>query len=332
MESLHNQDQVRLKDVRPGDTVIIRKAGDVIPEVVGPVLSLRPAGSEEWQFPTDCPECNSPLERREGESDTYCTNAECPKQLEQKMAYFVSRTAMDVDHLGERTIRLFMDKGWLHNIADIYDLDFEKIGQLEGWGEASVSNLQTAIEQSKERPLSSLLTGLGIRHLGATGSTLLATAFGHFDALMAATSEEIAEVDGVGTTIAESVTDFFSQEENREIIERLRKAGLNFAGPPPSTQEQNLKGLSIVVSGTLEGFSRDRAAEAIKERGGKSPGSVSKRTQALVLGENPGAAKLKKAQELGIPILDEAGFVELLKTGLLPGAPESTDDATESAL
>jgi len=318
LASLHNEDQVRLKDVRPGDTVIARKAGDVIPEVVGPVLSLRPEGLPPWDFPKNCPECGSQLVRNEGESDTFCVSAECPKQVEQRMAHFVSRGAMDVEHLGERTIQLFMEKGWLKNIADIYHLDYDAVAQLEGWGETSVSNLRQAVEASKERPLSNLLIGLGIRHLGTTGSRLIASHFGHMDKVMDATTEEIAEIDGVGPVIAESVADFMSQADNRKIIEELREAGLNFEGPPPSTQEQTLKGMSVVVSGTLEGFSREGATEAVKERGGKSPGSVSKKTACLVLGESPGAAKLKRAEELGIPILNEEQFVKLLETGELP--------------
>ena len=315
LATLHNEDQVRLKDVRPGDTVFVRKAGDVIPEVVGPVISLRPEGLPEWTFPETCPECSSKLVRNEGESDTFCVSAECPKQTEQRMAHFVSRGAMDIEHMGERTVQQFMNMGWLSNIADIYRLDYDKIQKLEGWGETSVANLKQAIEGSKERPLANLLIGLGIRHLGSTGSRLLATHFGHMDRVMEATLEEIAEVDGVGPIIAESVVDFMSQQTNRELIEALRESGLNFEGPPPPTEEQTLKGLSIVVSGTLEGFSREGAAEAIKARGGKSPGSVSKKTHCLVLGESPGAAKLKKAQDLDIPILDEEQFVKLLETG-----------------
>jgi DNA ligase (NAD+) len=189
---------------------------------------------------------------------------------------------------------------------------------LEGFGTTSIENLQTAIEASKTRPLDRLLVGLGIRHLGNTGSKLIAQAFGHMDRLMEASSEEIAEVDGIGTVIAESVWAFMQEEENRELLQRLREAGLNFTGPPPPTEEQTLKGMSVVVTGTLEGFSREGATEAIKARGGKAPGSVSGKTSCLVLGESPGAAKLKKAEQLGLPILNEAQFEELLRTGEIP--------------
>jgi DNA ligase (NAD+) len=317
LATLHNQDQVALKDVRPGDTVIVRKAGDVIPEVVGPVLSLRPEGLAAWQFPSSCPECGAPLQRQEGESDTFCTSVKCPKQLEQRIAHFASRGAMDIENLGERTVQLFMQHGLLTNIADIYYLDFARVAELEGFGKTSVTNLQRAIAASKERPLANLLIGLGIRHLGSTGSRVLAAAFGSMDRLLEASQGEVAAVEGIGGVIAESVFDFLAQPANRELIARLRAAGVNFTGPPASALPQTLAGMSIVVTGTLEGFSRDGAEEAIKARGGKSPGSVSKKTTAVVLGDAPGAAKLAKASQLGIPILDESGFVRLLENGEL---------------
>jgi DNA ligase (NAD+) len=326
LATLHNQDQVALKDVRPGDTVIVRKAGDVIPEVVGPVLSLRPDGLPEWRFPSCCPECQSPLRRQEGESDTFCVNTECPKQLEQRIAHFASRGAMDIETLGERSVALFMQRGILKDIGDIYELDFERVGSLEGFGQTSASNLRRAVEVSKDRPLANLLIGLGIRHLGSTGSRVLAAAFGHLDRLLEASQDEIAAVEGVGSVIAESVVDFFGQPANRQLIERLRAAGLNFTGPQSSGLEQTLAGMSIVVTGTLQGFSREGAEEAIKERGGKSPGSVSKKTTAVVLGEAPGAAKLSKARQLGVPILDEASFRKLLETGTLPASPPPAED------
>lgn len=318
LATLHNEDQVALKDVRPGDTVIVRKAGDVIPEVVGPVLSLRPEGLPAWVFPPSCPECGAALQRQEGESDTFCVNADCPKQLEQRIAHFASRGAMDIENLGERTVQLFMQHDLLSDIADIYELNWEKVSQLEGFGKTSVANLQRAISASKDRPLANLLIGLGIRHLGTTGSRVLAAAFGHLDRLLEATREEIAAVEGIGGVIAESVFEFLAQPSNRQLLDRLRLAGLNFQGPEASTLAQTLTGMSVVVTGTLEGFSREGAEEAIKARGGKSPGSVSKKTNALVLGEAPGAAKISKARELGIPVLDEAGFVHLLETGALP--------------
>jgi DNA ligase (NAD+) len=326
LATLHNQDQVALKDVRPGDTVIVHKAGDVIPEVVGPVLSLRPEGLPEWVFPTACPECGAPLVRNEGESDTFCTSTECPKQQEQRIVHFASRGAMDIGNLGEQTVKLFLELGLIHNLGDIYHLNWERIRQIEGFGEVSVQNLRNSIEESKQRPLNHLLVGLGIRHLGTTGSRVLARAFGHLDKLMAASAEEIAATEGVGGVIAESVAQFLSEEPNRAVLERLREAGVNFAGPPASTLEQTLAGKAVVVTGTLESFSREGAEEAVKARGGKTPGSVSKKTTAVVLGDAPGAAKITRARDLGIPILDESAFQALLETGELPTptpAPEA---------
>jgi DNA ligase (NAD+) len=318
LATLHNEDQVRLKDVRPGDTVIVRKAGDVIPEVVGPVLSLRPEGLPQWEFPTECPVCREPLVRLEGESDTFCTNVECPAQLLGRITHFAGRWAMDIEGLGERTVSLFIKEGLLRDVADVYDLDWDRVRQFEGFGDISVANLQDAIEASKERPLPNLLIGLSIRHLGGTGSYVLARAMGNLDRIMSASTEELAAVEGIGPTIAASVCEFFANDRNRAVVEKLRAAGVNFQGPPAPEEPQTLAGKSIVVTGTLEGFSRDAAEEAITRRGGKAPGSVSKKTTAVVAGESPGAAKLAKAEELGVPVLDEAAFVRLLETGELP--------------
>jgi DNA ligase (NAD+) len=321
MATLHNQDQVKAKDVRPGDTVIVRKAGDVIPEVVKSVLAERPKGLRAWKFPTKCPECDGPLVRLEGESDTFCTNVECPGQRWARICHFASRGAMDIEGLGERTVGQFLERNLIHDPGDIYSLDWDGVRALEGFGEISITNLQKAIESSKQRPLSNLLVGLGIRHAGGTVSRVLAQAFGHLDALMSASEEEIAAVEGIGQIIAKSVHEFFANEGNVEVIEKLRAAGLNFTGPERSTLPQTLAGLSIVVTGSLEGFSRDTIEETIKAHGGKAPGSVSKKTTAVVVGDAPGAAKLTKAQELGVPILDEDAFVALLETGSPPKSP-----------
>jgi DNA ligase (NAD+) len=318
MATLHNEDQVRAKDVRPGDTVIVRKAGDVIPEVVKPVLAERPDGLAAWTFPTVCPVCGGPLVRLEGESDTFCTNVDCPGQRWARICHFTSRGAMDIEGLGERTVSLFLEHNLIHDPADVYTLDWDRVRELEGFGEISITNLQNAIEASKQRPLANLIVGLGIRHAGGTVSRVLAQAFGHLDALMAASEEDIAAVEGIGTIIARSVHEFFEHERNRQVIDKLRAAGCNFVGPEKPDTPQTMVGLSVVVTGSLEGFTREEAEEAIKGRGGKSPGSVSKKTTAVVVGDAPGAAKVTKAEEFGVPILDEAAFVHLLETGALP--------------
>ncbi len=318
LATLHNEDQVRIKDVRPGDTVVVRRAGDVIPEVRGPVLPLRPPDLPTWAFPSMCPVCSEPLVRLEGESDTFCVNVDCPGQRVQRISHFASRGAMDIEHLGERTVSQFCEAGLLNDVADIYILDFDKVAAFEGWGDTSIANLRAAIEASKSRPLSNLLVGLSIRHLGSTGSRVLARSMGHLDRILTASAEEMAAVEGVGPVIAASVHEFFALERNRLVVERLRAASLNFVGPASESLPPVLAGQSVVVTGTLDGWSREAAEEAIKARGGKSPGSVSKKTTAVVVGREPGAAKLSKATELGVPVLDEAGFATLLETGQLP--------------
>jgi DNA ligase (NAD+) len=317
--TLHNEDQVRAKDVRPGDTVIVRRAGDVIPEVVGPVVAERPPHAEPWTFPTTCP-CPraSTLVRPEGESDTRCVDLQCPFQLQGSIEHFASRSAMDIEGFGEQRVRLFLDLGLVRDIGDVFTVDWDQVRALEGFGETSVTNLSAAVDAARQRPLANLLVGLNIRHLGPSGAQALAAAFGHLDRIMAASVEEMAAAEGVGPVIARAVHEWFADEGHRAVIEKLRAAGVNFTGPDRPDVEPTLAGMSVVVTGTLEGWSREAAEEAIKARGGKSPGSVSKKTTAVVVGEGPGASKLTKADELGVPVLDEAAFDHLLDTGELP--------------
>lgn len=319
MATLHNEDQVRLKDVRPGDTVVVRKAGDVIPEVVAPVLTLRPPGSEPWSFPRTCPcPLQSPLVRPEGEADTRCVEPACPFQRDQRLIYFASRAAMDIEGLGERTVVQLTRSGLVSDPADIYALRAEQLSQLEGFAAVSADKLLAAIEGSKGQPLPRLLTSLGVRGLGPAASEALSLAFGTLDAIVSASEADLATTTGVGPTIAASIVRWFSQPANREFVEKLRRAGVAFGNVEVSRQAQVLAGKAVVVTGTLAGFSRDDAAAAIKARGGKSPASVSAKTFAVVVGAEPGASKLAKATELGIPVLDEAGFAHLLDTGELP--------------
>jgi DNA ligase (NAD+) len=337
LATLHNEDQVRLKDVRPGDTVVVRKAGDVIPEVVGPVLSARKKSSRPWHFPKQCPSCGEALIRLPGESDTFCTNIECPAQRVQRIVHFASRGAMDIEGLGEKRVVQFVEAGLVSDPGDIYALERESLVAIERMGALSVENLLRAIEDSKSRPLSRVLVGLGIRHLGPTGSRALARAYGTLDAISRVPVEELAAVEGIGPVIAESVVDFLTSAGNRTVLDKLRTAGLRLEEPggaargpaPPGAGATGddgagdetlvLAGKSIVVTGTLESHTREGAEEAIIGRGGKSPGSVSAKTWAVVVGAEPGAAKLRKADELGIPIVDGARFEELLATGEIPG-------------
>jgi DNA ligase (NAD+) len=319
MATLHNQDQVRLKDVRPGDTVVVRKAGDVIPEVVGPVVALRPAGSMPWEFPTIC-SCPlaSPFVRPEGEADTRCVEPSCPFQRDQRVIYFASRGAMDIEGLGEQTVFQLSDQGLLADPADIYSLDRERLLGLDKWATTKADNLLAAIDGSKQRPLPRLLTALGIKGLGPSASEALAATFGSLDAVLQATPAQLAATDGVGPTIAASIGRWMGIEANRSMIGKLRAAGVAFDIVERSGLTPTLAGRAVVVTGSLEGFSREEAEAAIKARGGKSPGSVSAKTFAVVIGAEPGASKLTKAQDLGIPVLDEAGFLLLLDTGELP--------------
>ncbi len=319
--TLHNEDQVRAKDVRPGDRVLVRRAGDVIPEVLGAVVAERPPGTEPWVFPTTCPcPVGSTLVRPEGEAEHRCIHPECPVQRHGAIEHFASRGALDIDALGSKRIAQLIEAGMVASVADLYDLDWEAVAGLERMGELSAANLRASIEASRSRPLPRLLVGLNIRHLGPAGAEALAAAFGTLDRILGSSVEALAAADGVGTIIAESVHTWFSDPANRELVERLRAAGLNLEADEGDEQPKVLAGLTIVVTGTLEGFSRDEAEAAIKTRGAKSPGSVSKKTTAVVVGEGPGASKVAKAEELGVPVLDEAAFVALLDTGELPEA------------
>jgi DNA ligase (NAD+) len=328
LATLHNEDQVRAKDVRPGDTVVVRKAGDVIPEVVGPVLAVGAGGRKRrrraWKFPTVCPSCGAPLVRLPGESDTFCTNLDCPGQRVQRIAHFASRSAMDIEGLGEQRVQLFADLGLLNDVADLYTFTAGTLDGLEGFGPLSIANLLGAIDDSRSQPLHRVLIGLGIRHLGQVGSIALARSQGDIDAIMSADEESLAIVDGVGPVIAASVVRWFASPVNRSVVERLQSAGVNLTEPSRAVSTadaqspQTLAGKSVVVTGTLEGWTREGAEEAILARGGKSPGSVSKKTFALVVGESPGASKVTKAEQVGVPVVEGTLFGRLLESGELP--------------
>ncbi|MDA8264910.1 MAG: NAD-dependent DNA ligase LigA [Actinomycetota bacterium] len=321
LASLHNEDQVASKDLRPGDTVVVRKAGDVIPEVVGPILSARPEGLPTWRFPSRCPACGSALVRLQGESDTYCLNSECTAQRVQRAAHFASRAAMDIEGLGEQRVTQLLDSGLIRDAADYYALRAEQLEALDGFGAVSARNMVAAIESSRRRPLVNLLVALGIRHVGSTVASSLAARFFDLDEVMEVGEDALGAVEGVGPVIASSIARFFSLPENRAFVERLRSAGVSFgarSGPEVPRVPQVLAGRSVVVTGTLSRWSRDEAEKAVVARGGRAPGSVSARTTAVVAGAGPGAAKITRAVELGLPILDEEAFERLLDTGELP--------------
>jgi DNA ligase (NAD+) len=312
--TLHNEDEVARKDVRPGDTVTVRRAGDVIPEVVGPVLTKRPKGSKPWKMPKKCPSCGSPLVRAEGESATRCLNAYgCPSQRRERIFHFASRGGMDIEGLGYQTIISLIERGHLEDVGDIYFLTAEDLAGVEGFAEISINNLLKAIDGSRTRPLENLLRALGIPHVGGTAAVKLAEEVGTLDKLIDMSADELVALEGIGPIIAESIAMFFSEPRNRAVIEKLKDGGVNPPKPKKRIATGPLVGMTFVVTGTLAGFSRDGATAAIEGAGGKVTGSVSKKTDYVVVGENPGASKFNKAQDLGIPILDEKAFKKLLK-------------------
>ncbi len=323
LATLHNEDELARKDVRVGDTVIVRKAGDVIPEVVGPVLSKRKRGARKWKFPETC-NCglNQPLVRLDGEADRRCVSSDCPVQREQKIIYFASRGAMDIEGLGEERVHQLVQAGLIEDAGDLYSLRQEQLVELERMGEISARNLVNGIEASKQQPLARVLVGLGIRHVGPTAAHALAVSLGHLDRVHEASEEELVAVEGVGTVIAQSIAKWFTVPTNRALVGKLRAAGVNLTGPEvvASTEEQTLTDRTFVLTGGLEGFTRDEAAAAITSRGGKVIGSVSKKTSFVVVGENPGS-KLAKAEQLGVTLLDEDGFMKVLTEGP-PDGPE----------
>jgi DNA ligase (NAD+) len=318
MATLHNREQVQLKDVRPGDTVVVRKAGDVIPEVVGPVLDKRPKNSKPWKFPDTCPcDLKSTLVQIEGESDTRCVEPSCPFQRDQRIIHFASRGGMDIEGLGEKTVFALSDLQLIQDVGDLYSLTQEQLLQIEGFGELSATNLLQALEKSKSKPLPKLLTALGIKHLGPAASESLAKTFGNLDNIVTATEDQLSTIDGVGPSIAQSIINWCNQKQNKAIITKLKKAGVDFGNVQVSQLAQTLLGKVIVVTGSVEGFTREEAEAAIKDRGGKSPGSVSAKTYCVVVGSDPGASKVTKANELKIPIIDAARFQQLLDSGTI---------------
>jgi DNA ligase (NAD+) len=314
LATLHNEDDIRRKDIREGDTVIVQRAGDVIPQVVGPVLSRRTGKERKYRMPKKCPACKTPVVHPEGEAAHYCPNRNCPAQRFRLLEHFVGRGAMDIDGIGESLAYLLMERGFVQDGADLYRLEERRddLLKLERLGEKSVDNLLASIEASKQRPLAQVIVALGIRHVGGEVAGTLATHFGGIDALMDASVEQITGVPGIGPIIAESVREFFSLEENRQIVEKLRAAGVNLREEGGAAREGPLSGLSFVVTGRLDSFSRDAAESVIKRNGGAVVGSVSKKTDYLVVGAEPGS-KLQKAQQLGTKVLDENAFMALLE-------------------
>ena len=333
--TLHNIDEIRRKDVRVGDTVVVHKAGDVIPEVVGPVLSLRPADAALFEMPTHCPSCGSPI-MHEGDEVAYrCVSIDCPAQASERLLHWVSRPVMDIEVVGEKLVTALLESGLVRDVADFYSLTVEQVAALPTGrvyaskskdhekGDPVLVGLTTAqkavanIQASREKPFSRVLFGLGMRHVGKTVAETLADAFGSLSALATASVDDIAYVDGVGPQIAQSVHDFLRVPDNLAVIERLRQAGVQLEGTSRKLKPQTLAGLTFVLTGTLERRTREQAGEELKAYGAKVSGSVSKKTSYVVAGEAAGS-KLTRARELGVPVLDENALDEILSGGIIP--------------
>ena len=310
LATLHNEDDIRRKDLRIGDTVIVQRAGDVIPQVVGPVLSKRSGDERVFEMPENCPVCDTRVIRPEGEAMTYCPNRVCPAQIFRLLTHFAARGAMDIDGLGEALADQLLKSELITDLADLYRLTADDLTTLERMGEKSAANIIAGITASKSRPLGRLLFGLGIRHVGDETADLLASHFGSIDALANAAIEEFEEVATIGPKIAASVFEYFQEESNLELIAKFREAGVRLEGEK-AAREGVLQGLSFVVTGSMSGWSRNEAESRIKSLGGAIGSSVTKKTSYLIVGENPGS-KLTKAQEYGTKILDEEGFARLL--------------------
>jgi DNA ligase (NAD+) len=317
MATLHNADEVGRKGVLIGDVVVLRKAGDVIPEIVGPVVDLRDGTERAFVMPTRCPECGTELVRPEGEADTRCPNTvSCPAQLRESVFHFAGRGALDIDGLGYETATALLEAGRIRDIADVFHLTPESFEGLRGFAAKKIDTILAGVEAARSRPLWRLLVGLSIRHVGPTAAQGLARELRSVDAIAAATADELAAVDGVGTIIAAAVIEWFADRRHRDILDRLASGGATMTdvgegdeGPRP------LAGVTVVITGTLAGWSRDTATDAVQTRGGKVTAAVSKKTGFVVVGADPGASKYDKARKLGVPLLDEEGFAALLDAG-----------------
>ena len=323
--SIHNADQIALLDIRLGDMVYVEKGGEIIPKITGVELSQRPSDSTPFEYITHCPECGAELVRYEGEAKHYCPNqSECPPQIIGRIVHFVGRKAMDIEGLGGETIELLWQNGLIRDIADIYSLDPIKLASLPRLGEKSAANILEGVRQSKEVPFERLLFALGIRFVGETTAKYLATHFRTLDNIATATVEELAEAEEVGSKIASAIVEYFADENNRLIVERLRNAGLRLVMTEKSLRSDALVGKSVVISGKFEGRSRDDMKALVEEHGGKNLAAVSANVDFIVAGENMGPAKRQKAEKLGITILSEAEFMAMIANDKVAITPNET--------
>ncbi len=306
---LHNEDFINEKEIGIGDTIVVRKAGEIIPEVV--TVKKHAEGSEIFKMPTVCPSCNAPVFREEGEAVIHCTNAECPAQILRHLIHFTSRDAMDIEGLGPAVLEQLLNAGLISSIVDIYRLDFDAVASLERMGEKSAENLRAAIEKSKQNDLSRLITALGIRHIGSGAAKLLADRYSSIEEIMSADRQELESIPGFGSILAESTAEFFSLSQTKEMIDELKSYGVN-TNSIKTTVGDRFSGLTFVLTGTLPSLTRNEASEIIESLGGKVSSSVSKKTSYVLAGEEAGS-KLDKANALGVPVIDEAEFMNMTK-------------------
>ena len=320
--TLHNAEQIALLDIRVGDKVYVEKGGEIIPKITGVELSERPADSKPFEYITTCPECGTPLVRYEGEAKHYCPNqSHCRPQILGRIIHFIRRKAMDIDGLGEETVELLFESGLIRNMADLYDLKAAQLAVLPRLGEKSAENIIRSIETSKQVPFHRVLFALGIRFVGETTAKYLAAHFRSLDAVMNASSEELVQAEEVGPKIAEAIADYFADEDNRRIIERLRSAGLQFEAEARERRSDMLAGKNFVISGVFENHSRDQLKEMIEVHGGKNLAAVSANVDYIIAGRNMGPAKLQKAEKLGIKLISEDEFEEMIADGNTTEAP-----------
>lgn len=326
--SLHNFDDMARRDIRRGDVVVVRRAGDVIPQVLGPVQALRDGTEKPLPMPDICPVCGEPVAREEGEVAIYCVNAACPAQVVRRIEHWASRGALAIDGLGYKVALQLFRSHLLTDVADLYALERDDLIALEGFGEKRADNLLSAIADSRDRPLWRVITGLGVRGVGSTVARTLTNHYPSLDSLMAASLEELEEIEGIGPRIARDILSFLGRPRHRELVAKLRRNGVSLRDEPVSDRGPvPLEGMTFVITGTLPTMSREAATALIQEYGGRVTGSVSTKTTRLLVGDNPGATKFSKAQRLGIPVIDEEGLSQMM--GVSQDASEG-DDAINS--
>ena len=324
--TLHNEDEIARKDIRIGDTVVVQRAGDVIPQIVKVIEERRTGTEVPWQMPATCPSCATPVHREPGVAKRYCTNASCPAQLKERIHHFVSRAAMDIDGLGPNLADRFVDLGWIDDVSDIYRLDWTAVAGLEGLGEKSAENLRQSVEKSRNQPLWRLIHGLGIRHVGDRTANLMADRYGSLQDILEASAEDIASIPGIGAVVAASIHDFTVEQVNRDLVASLEAVGVRTRDEPAhGPGRRPLARLTLVLTGRLDTMTRPEAEERLRKLGANVTSSVSKRTSAVIAGAEAGS-KADKAEQLGVPLLDEAALTDLLAGKI----PESLAGLAES--